>query len=69
MRSLLPIRSADLADAEWIAGFLRDRWNATTIVVHREVIEAANRRRLFDLDLTPNRKRSYAGGRSPELVG
>src|ERR1700758_2188795 len=42
MRPLLPIRSADLADAEWIAGFLRDRWNATTIVVHGEVIEAAN---------------------------
>jgi GNAT superfamily N-acetyltransferase len=28
-------------DAAWINGFLHNRWGATTIVVHREVIEAA----------------------------
>lgn len=37
----LPIRTGCPADAEWIAGFLRARWGATTIVVHREVIDAA----------------------------
>ena len=35
------IRPAGPADATWIVDFLRDRWNATTIVVHGEVIEAA----------------------------
>ncbi len=42
MRSRSSIRPAGPADAAWIAGFLRDRWNATTIVVHGEVIEAAS---------------------------
>jgi GNAT superfamily N-acetyltransferase len=34
-------RTATTADALWISGFLRERLNATTIVVHAEVIEAA----------------------------
>jgi ribosomal protein S18 acetylase RimI-like enzyme len=42
MRSPLPIRPACFADAAWISGFLRKRWNATTIVVHGEVIEAVS---------------------------
>jgi GNAT superfamily N-acetyltransferase len=37
----LPIRIGGAADAAWINGFLRNRWGATTIVVHGEVIEAA----------------------------
>jgi GNAT superfamily N-acetyltransferase len=41
MRSRLPIRPPSPADAEWINSFLRDRWGATTIVAHGEVIEAA----------------------------
>jgi GNAT superfamily N-acetyltransferase len=35
------IRPTGPADATWIVDFLRDRWNATTIVVHGEIIEAA----------------------------
>jgi amidase len=34
-------RPATSADAPWISGFLQERWNATTVVVHEEVIEAA----------------------------
>jgi GNAT superfamily N-acetyltransferase len=41
MRSRLSIRPPSPADAAWINSFLRDRWGATTIVVHGEVIEAA----------------------------
>ena len=41
MRSRLPIRTPGPADAAWINSFLRDRWDATTIVVHGEIIEAA----------------------------
>jgi len=37
----VPIRSADAADAGWIAGFLRERWSATVIAAHGEVIDAA----------------------------
>jgi GNAT superfamily N-acetyltransferase len=40
MPSRLPIRPPGPADALWINSFLRDRWGATTIVVHGEVIEA-----------------------------
>jgi GNAT superfamily N-acetyltransferase len=39
--SIPPIRPAGPADATWIADFLRDRWNAPTIAVHGEFIEAA----------------------------
>ena len=35
------IRQAGPSDAEWIGGFLRERWHATTIVVHGETINAA----------------------------
>jgi GNAT superfamily N-acetyltransferase len=35
------IRPATSTDAVWISGFLRERWNATTVVVHGEIIEAA----------------------------
>jgi GNAT superfamily N-acetyltransferase len=38
---LSPIRPAESADAAWISGFLRERWRATVIVVHGEVIDAA----------------------------
>ena len=40
MRSRLPIRERGPADAAWINSFLRSRWDATTIAVHGEVIEA-----------------------------
>jgi GNAT superfamily N-acetyltransferase len=36
-----PIRQAGPADAAWITDFLRERWNATMIVVHGESIDAA----------------------------
>jgi GNAT superfamily N-acetyltransferase len=36
-----PTRSAGPEDAAWIADFLRDRWNAPTIVVHEESIDAS----------------------------
>jgi ribosomal protein S18 acetylase RimI-like enzyme len=42
MLSRSPIRSASPADAAWIGGFLRERWNATAIAVHGEVIDAAS---------------------------
>jgi GNAT superfamily N-acetyltransferase len=42
MRSQPSIRPAGPQDAAWIGGFLRDRWGATTIVVHGEVIEATS---------------------------
>jgi GNAT superfamily N-acetyltransferase len=35
------IRQAEPADAEWISCFLRDRWHATTMSVHGELIDAA----------------------------
>ena len=35
------IRAAEPADASWIAHFLRERWGATTTVVHGESIDAA----------------------------
>jgi protein-L-isoaspartate(D-aspartate) O-methyltransferase len=35
------IRPADAADMSWISDFLRERWGATMIVVHGEVIDAA----------------------------
>lgn len=43
MREPLPVtvRSAEAADAEWIAAFLRQRWRATTVAVHGETIDAA----------------------------
>jgi GNAT superfamily N-acetyltransferase len=37
----LPIRTSGPADAAWISGFLHNRWGASKIVVHGEVIEAA----------------------------
>jgi hypothetical protein len=37
----LPIRAGCPADSEWIESFLCARWGATTIVVHGEVIDAA----------------------------
>jgi hypothetical protein len=37
----LPIRSSGPVDAAWIDRFLTARWNATTIVLHGEVIDAA----------------------------
>ena len=40
MRSRLPIRTPGPADAARINSFLRDRCDATTIVVHGEIIEA-----------------------------
>jgi hypothetical protein len=36
------IRQAGPADAAWIADFLRQRWNATTIVVHGESFDAVS---------------------------
>jgi protein-L-isoaspartate(D-aspartate) O-methyltransferase len=36
-----PIRPSGAADMNWISDFLRERWGATTIVVHDEVIDAA----------------------------
>jgi len=35
------IRPAGSADVAWIADFLRERWGATTVVVHGEVVDAA----------------------------
>jgi GNAT superfamily N-acetyltransferase len=35
------IRRACPADAEWIGSFLRERWRATTMAVHGELIDAA----------------------------
>jgi hypothetical protein len=35
------IRQAEPADAAWISSFLRERWHATTMAVHGELIEAA----------------------------
>jgi GNAT superfamily N-acetyltransferase len=35
------IREATLVDRAWIADFLRERWGATQIAVHGEVIDAA----------------------------
>lgn len=35
------IRAAEPADASWIVHFLRERWGATTTVVHGESIDAA----------------------------
>jgi GNAT superfamily N-acetyltransferase len=37
----LTVRIGGPGDVAWINGFLRNRWGATTIVVHGEVIEAA----------------------------
>jgi hypothetical protein len=36
------IRPAGTADRRWINSFLRERWGADFIVVHREVIKAAD---------------------------
>jgi GNAT superfamily N-acetyltransferase len=38
---LVSIRPTEPADASWVGGFLRERWAATTIVVHGEAINAA----------------------------
>ena len=35
------IRQAEPTDAEWINCFLRERWRATTMAVHGELIDAA----------------------------
>ncbi len=35
------IRQAESADAEWIGCFLRERWRATTMAVHGELIDAS----------------------------
>jgi hypothetical protein len=35
------IRQAEPADAKWIDRFLREKWRATTMAVHDEVIDAA----------------------------
>ena len=35
-----PIRPSGAADTNWISDFLRERWGASTIVVHDEVIDA-----------------------------
>src|SRR4029077_7197204 len=34
-----PIRPSSAADTNWISDFLRERWGATAIVVHDEVID------------------------------
>jgi protein-L-isoaspartate(D-aspartate) O-methyltransferase len=39
--STSPIRPAGATDVAWIGDFLRKRWGATTVVVHGEVIDAA----------------------------
>src|SRR5271169_3144430 len=39
--SAVPVRPAGAADATWIGDFLRERWGATTVVAHGEVIDAA----------------------------
>jgi protein-L-isoaspartate(D-aspartate) O-methyltransferase len=39
--SASPIRSAGATDVAWIGDFLRQRWGATTVAVHGEVIDAA----------------------------
>ncbi len=39
--SASPIRPSGAADTNWISDFLRERWGASTIVVHDEVIDAA----------------------------
>jgi hypothetical protein len=36
-----PIRPADATDVAWIDDFLRERWGATAVAVHDEVIDAA----------------------------
>jgi GNAT superfamily N-acetyltransferase len=41
-QSNISVRPARPADAAWIAAFLRRRWNATTIVVHGQSIDAAS---------------------------
>jgi len=35
------VRQAGPQDAEWINHFLRERWHATTVAVHNELIDAA----------------------------
>jgi hypothetical protein len=40
MRVRDTVRRADPADAEWMSGFLRERWSVTTIAVHGETIDA-----------------------------
>lgn len=65
----LPIRLGGPADAAWINGFLHDRWGATTIAVHGEVIDAAA---LPALMVTAAKRRGLATyrrlGRDAELV-
>src|SRR5271165_2744287 len=39
--SAVPVRPAGATDATWIGDFLRERWGATTVVAHGEVIDAA----------------------------
>ena len=39
--STLPIRPAGATDTRWIDDFLRERWGASTVAVHDEVIDAA----------------------------
>jgi len=39
--SASPIRPAGATDVPWIGDFLRNRWGATTVAVHDEVIDAA----------------------------
>jgi GNAT superfamily N-acetyltransferase len=36
------VRPADAGDLVWISHFLRQRWSATAVAIHGEVIEAAN---------------------------
>jgi hypothetical protein len=35
------VRPAGAADGVWISNLLRERWGAATVVVHGEVIDAA----------------------------
>ena len=40
-RSAPHIRPVGAADRAWIGDFLRERWGATTIIAHGEIIDAA----------------------------
>jgi hypothetical protein len=65
----LPIRIGGPADAAWINGFLRNRWGATTIVAHGEVIEAATLPALIALAKNRRGLATYRRlGRDAELV-
>ncbi|MGA8760227.1 MAG: GNAT family N-acetyltransferase [Stellaceae bacterium] len=62
------IRRAGPADATWIVNFLRGRWSTTTIVVHGEVIEAAELPALIIAGDRQGLATYRALGRDAELV-